>query len=79
MEMRVHPGQVNIEAGGAQRVRAEAETRFKAKNGSVFPKKKKKLVKKRMLDCVVKFFPSLFTSFKASQSKQTQMQKVKHC
>ncbi|XWS25065.1 hypothetical protein CRYUN_Cryun27aG0038900 [Craigia yunnanensis] len=60
VEMKVHPVKVNRKAGGAERVREEAETRFKARTGSVFPKKK--LVKKMMLDCMVKFFSSLFSS-----------------
>ena len=76
--MKVHPVKVNRKSGGAERVREEAETRFKARNGSVFPKKKK-LVKKMMLDSMVKFFSSLSSSSKPSQSKQSQMQKVKYC
>ena len=76
--MKVHPVKVNRKSGGAERVREEAETRFKARNGSVFPKKKK-LVKKMMFDCMVKFFSSLFLHLKPSQSNQTQMQNVKYC
>ncbi|XWS23662.1 hypothetical protein CRYUN_Cryun28dG0034400 [Craigia yunnanensis] len=53
VEMKVHPVKVNREAGGG------ADARFKVKNGSVFPKKKK-LVKKMMLDSMVKFFSSFF-------------------
>ena len=72
VEMKVHPVEVNSEAGGG------ADARFKAKNGSVFPKKKK-LVKKMMLDSMVKFFSSLSSSSKPSQYNQSQMQKVMYC
>ena len=67
VEMKVHPVKVNREAGGG------ADARFKAKNGSVFPKKK------MMLDSMVKFFSSLSSSSKPSQSNQSQMQKVMYC
>ncbi|OMP07300.1 hypothetical protein COLO4_07456 [Corchorus olitorius] len=68
--MSKKPGKVNPEA--------EAETWFKARNGSVFPKKKK-LVKKMMLDSLVKFFISLFSFSESSQSSQTEMPNVKYC
>ncbi|OMO70026.1 hypothetical protein CCACVL1_19135 [Corchorus capsularis] len=58
--MSKKPGKVNPEA--------EAETWIKARNGSVFPKKKK-LIKKMMLDSLESFLVSLFTSEESMLTK----------
>ncbi|XVF64460.1 hypothetical protein PTKIN_Ptkin09bG0171700 [Pterospermum kingtungense] len=65
-------------AVGEERVKSEAETRFKAKNGSVFPMKKK-LVKKMMLDWLLKLFCFFFTTSISSQFIPIQMKNVRYC
>ncbi|EOY16478.1 Uncharacterized protein TCM_035251 [Theobroma cacao] len=59
-------------AGQGMKLKMMAEPRFKQKNGSVFPTKRK-LVKKMMLEYLVKSLSSPFLSFGSSQSRNTKM------